>query len=78
MVLDDYPTDEYARRLYSAAKHIALDMDMALPELLIIAEWPGLTTTCNDPGATGTALRRLLAYGTDCLIQRGLIANLDN
>ena len=67
-----------------AAKMIALDMKIDLPEILVIAKWdmPGVenrvaSVTCNDPKAESIDLVNLLNLGCDNLMKRGLIQGLE-
>ena len=81
---ENVPTSKYAQAVFAAAKLIALEMELDLPDVLVIAKWdmPGnknriMSVTCNEPEAESLELVHLIRIGYNNLIKRGLIPNLE-
>lgn len=67
------PWMEYTQVLYGVAAHLAEQMDMAMPALLITAEWPGLCIVTVPNGITDAGAKMLIGHTIANLQQRGII-----
>ena len=81
---ENIPTSKYAQAVFTAAKLIALEMELDLPDILVIAKWDMpdnknriMSVTCSEPKAESLELVHLIRIGYDNLIKRGLIPNLE-
>ena len=74
---DNFPTNLWAKAIYSTAKIYADAMDLDNVEILIIARIGNVSVTCNDPDAKSIDLVNLLNIGYDNLVKRGLIRGME-
>ena len=72
-----FPTNLWAKAIYSTAKISAAAMDLDNIEILIIARVGNVSVTCNDPDAKSIDLVNLINIGYDNLRKRGLIRGLE-